>query len=151
MDDNEARYLIDQYNKYVSWRIRRDEVSLIAVSAMLACAALVSSTFALLVSSVAPFEPPASTLDRVNQWAHLITLLILLVMATLALSQIQIHRTQNWHKRRLARLEEYRFRHKSLPDSITFSEIVDPKQLKEKQLREELERAERSIMQRGHL
>ena len=28
MDDSEARYLIDQFNKYASWAVRRYEVSM---------------------------------------------------------------------------------------------------------------------------
>jgi hypothetical protein len=43
MDDDEARYLIDQYNKYASWHVGRGETRLGVTSLCLALLAVLTS------------------------------------------------------------------------------------------------------------
>jgi len=136
MDDDEARYLIDQFNKYVSWRVRRTELWLVETASLVSVIAL--------------------GIVLLNQGGYLSgwVLVIYLVIWTLLmlLGHVDSRRIDQTHKRlqkRIEALESYRFRSKSLPDEITFSKIIDPK-LKQDDLRELLERAEQDMMKRGH-
>jgi hypothetical protein len=45
MNDDDAKYLIDQFNKYASWKTKRDETALVSMALV---TALTAATIALL-------------------------------------------------------------------------------------------------------
>jgi hypothetical protein len=115
MNDDEARYLIDQYNKYVSWDVRLREVRLAVYFGLaLATAAILASLSLQLMS------PEAKYLLFPTFFIVLVVFFILFVRHIGMLES-----TYEDHRRRLCRLEDYRFKHKLLPDSITFKLIVE--------------------------
>lgn len=136
MDDDEARYLVDQFNKYVSWRVRRTELWLVEA--------------ALLVSVIALGIVLLNQGGLLSGWVLLIYLVAWILLILLVnIDSLRIDEAHKRYQKRIEALESYRFRNKSLPDEITFSKIIDPK-LKQDDLRELLERAEQDMMKRGH-
>jgi len=123
LDDNEARYLIDQYNTYISWRVGRGQLPLVVWSLFLAIAAVCVSIMALA-----------------EQYGLLALLPEYFLFAFLAAVLVVLYRTMRDDRRAvkmykgfetgLTDLEDYRRTHKSvpnmaLPDEITLKLLVE--------------------------
>jgi hypothetical protein len=117
MNDIEARYLIDQYNKYVSWAVRAREV-FFAVYFGFSMAGL-----ALLYSIAFQVMP---TEDK-----YALTLLAVVTlfafMWAFRIYDKRVISTYRSHRSCLCMLEDYRFKHRLLPDQVTFRKIVESK------------------------
>jgi hypothetical protein len=117
MNDDEARYLIDQYNKYVSWAVRVREVFFAVYFgfSMAGLALLYSIAFQVMPTEV---KPALTVLAVVTVFAFVTAFLI---YDRRFVSAYRSHRSC------LCMLEDYRFKHKSLPDQVTFRKIVESK------------------------
>lgn len=134
MDDNEARYLIDQYNKYASWGVRFFEILFPYFAVAVAIAALYFSSVSFRVS-----------------WMRAFVLAIGALACLMATTYLTITRHLK-HREQLILLEDHRFKYKRLPDSVTFKKIVrskfKPKDL-EKLLKESEPSEQREASARG--
>jgi hypothetical protein len=140
MNDDEARYLIDQFTKYAGIMLRNGELDLVFAAAAIAAVGVLFGISQLLIPSILLFGLPARTL--------ILTLTIGASVLLLVYSVETTHRKYEDFRKRLLLLEDYRSKYKSLPDTVTLN-IIESK--KREPLRNLLEEAERSIMQRGHL
>lgn len=118
MDDSEARYLIEQFNKYVSWKTRHGELELVALAVAVATAGLAVSVGGWVLRSVPP------TIVTIVLPAVLLLLVLVIVLDGLRQHR-RIERTYEDCEKRLMALEDYRSKHKALPDGITFRLIVE--------------------------
>jgi amino acid permease len=123
MKDDEARYLIDQFNKYASWGARRDEVFTGAYFALgIACLAVVVSIW----NQVLPTERRTSAFN-------IVLVVLLLLICVFFGSYLLVRRRYNFYERTLGMLEGYRSNHKSLPDGITLRLVIDkPEEVKKR-------------------
>jgi hypothetical protein len=118
MNDDEARYLIDQYNKHISWKTRHSELGFVAIAVAVATSAY--------VLSVATFFWRPASLDNVGWILAFATMLAGAVMILLIWRESRrVEKIYKDHEKRLTALENYRSRHKSLPDAITLKLIVE--------------------------
>jgi ABC-type transport system involved in cytochrome bd biosynthesis fused ATPase/permease subunit len=117
MNDDEARYLIDQFNKFASWRVRYFEILFPYLAVSVAIGALYFSS---------------SNLGWERTFVICISLLALLFIAGV----IVITRHAE-HKEQLVLLEDHRAKYKSLPDTVMLSELLKPKPKKLKRLLQE--------------
>jgi hypothetical protein len=127
MDDNEARYLIDQFNKYASWKARWWEI-------MFPFVAIILAADALYLSSV----PVGERFGLV--WAIVAGGFVVIAFVTMEHDR----RTRLGCEKRLILLEDYRSRHKlltsgALPDCTTFKTIIESKPEQLEKLLEESE------------
>ena len=113
MKDDDARYLIDQFNKQASWE-SGEWGRLIPYIALIAAL----EAFALSMSGIHA------------DIGVVITIFFVFLIIAIALSTAD-SLTRRSYRFRLDKLEDYRYRHKSLPDGITFRTIDywKPKQL----------------------
>lgn len=131
MDDSEARYLIDQFNKYASWKARWWEI-------MFAFLAIIVAADALYLSSV-----------PVGERFGLVWTIVAVVLVVIAFTTMEHDRRMRLgFEKRLTLLEGYRSRHKlvtsgALPDSVTFKAIIESKPEQLEKLLEESEPSER--------
>jgi hypothetical protein len=130
MNDDEARYLIDQYNKYASWGPRPFEVLLPYVAVALALMALFSP-------AVSPQESAVRTL---LYGVPILTIVVLTIVFIVG--------RYGRYKDQLVLLERFRSKYKSLPDSVTLDVLLKHNA---KKLTDLLDEAERHIGQTGHL
>jgi len=119
LDDDEARYLIDQFNKYASWDVRSWEI-------MLSFAAVLIAANALLLSSM---TEKSKTEMGIWVWGFSLALFVAVFVAAQRAIRGDSGK-RNRYRTILVRLEHYRCRHKSvpnkaLPDGITFKLIVE--------------------------
>jgi protein-S-isoprenylcysteine O-methyltransferase Ste14 len=118
LNDDEARYLIDQYNKYVSWKTRYNELTLVAVAISVAAASLGVAVAALILRSF-----------PTNVFGVIIGLVLLLLVLAMFYNgwrqHRRIERDYEEYEKRLVALENYRSEHRSLPDGVTFKLIVE--------------------------
>ena len=127
MDDSEARYVIEQFNKYASWVAKAIEPGLSFMALLIASSALVIVGWSIAV----PVESISFLLRQVLFW---ITIGIFIV--TVPVLTIPVHRAIDKcrdNEERLRMLEDYRFKYKSLPDTLTLETIVTntPEELRE--------------------
>lgn len=115
MDDNEARYLIDQFNKYASWNVRRLEPLLAYVA--------VSAALGVFFFSRNPFSD--SLLNSLVIYAA-----VMVYLAGASSVVVIVTNRHSGYRARLIVLEDYRSKHKSLPDTLTFSKIIKFKEFK---------------------
>jgi hypothetical protein len=121
--DDEARFLIDQFNKYASWRTRRREVAI-------AGAAFGVTIAAVYVSWVG--------YPNYTWWMLWSMQLLLLVLGVLVFAvSLAIADQIGDYSKRLRALEAYRSQHRSLPQSITFEIVVESKSDRLKKLLKE--------------
>ena len=117
MDDSEARYLIDQFNKYSSWFLKGLEVMYPMIAVALA---IVSLNFVLSnAMGLIPFSNLTIFL--------FVQILLLATVFAVFLASRSITRAHEHNQRKLIALEKYRSQHKSVPDSLTFEMIVKKK------------------------
>jgi hypothetical protein len=131
MNDDEARYLIGQCNSYVSWTERRYEVGATVFVFILAISALNLSLINL--------DPTMSSFFFLRLWKFEILHWAIWGSATFAavlfcVFYAFINRAYTGHERWLLALEKYRFKHKSLPDSISLRLIIKEPEEAEKRL-----------------
>jgi len=131
MDDDEARYLIDQFNKFASWRVRYFEILFPYLAVGVAIAALYFSSIG----------GESSSINRSIIAFGFVAFLI--ITTVLALDRHTRYREE------LVLLEGHRFKYKSLPDSVMFNRIVERK-FKPKDLKELLKREEERLLKRGY-
>lgn len=122
MKDDEARYLIDQFNKYASWSMRGEELRLMVLA----------PGFAIIAIGISIFfyeKLPWSVVDTI-----VISCLVIVVAAVVLQTLRRVLRTLDSYednRRRLLLLEDYRSMHEgtihALPDSVTFKKIVESK------------------------
>jgi hypothetical protein len=122
MKDDEARYLIDQFNKYASWSMRGEELRLMVLA----------PGFAIIAIGISIFfyeKLPWSAVDTI-----VISCLVIVVAAVVLQTLRRVLRTLDSYednRRRLLLLEDYRSMHEgtihALPDSVTFKKIVESK------------------------
>jgi len=122
MEDDEARYLIDQYNKYVSWAERLHETTATFVILTVAVTSLFLSVVSYFSRGGTNQDPTSNLFVFVFAWG----------MAGFAASvflwfSVSLRSRYLDHWRRLSILEDYRSRFKSLPDCITFRKVVESK------------------------
>jgi len=119
MNDNEARYLIDQFNKYASWNVTH-------WINMFPYLAILLAVFALSFS-LPEIDGEIVVLSNPMIRALIPSIAIILVVA----AAIWVGWRYNQDSRSLARcvvvLEKHRSRFKSLPDSITLEKLVQSK------------------------
>jgi hypothetical protein len=138
MKDDEARYLIDQYNKYAAWNAGYWSTSLPYLALFLATVALV---FSILFQT----EPSAFRTYPVDLIMILSAFgLLILVMVALLGSELKHIKEHLAFCDRLVMLEDHRSRYKSLPDALTFEKIISLKKLKTKDLETLLKESEPS-------
>jgi hypothetical protein len=112
--DSEARYLIDQFNKYTSWRTRDREVGIVGAAFGLTVAAMAVAAYGSSVGySKYPLFLPS-----------LYAILGVLGVLGFALSVLIIHEIRSCSKK-LKMLEVHRSGHRSLPPSVTFETITE--------------------------
>lgn len=133
MNDDEARYLIDQFNKYAYLKVRQAEIGLSRNIFVVATTAV----FIALMSLFLPQEHNVYTLG--------ITVLVFVVFFVLVVwSTRDFDRADERHKkyeRWLTALEDHRSKHKlrpnrALPDSISFKLLVEHPEDLDKLLKE---------------
>jgi hypothetical protein len=118
MDDDEARYLIDQYNKYVSWHVRGREIRLVETSLLLALFAIFLSLATGTVEEKVMALPNSVRLF-VYTFAALGMFLVVMRDGRKTRKEYKDSET------RLMLLEDHRSNFGSLPH-ITLSKIADP-------------------------
>lgn len=120
MSDDEAKFLIDQFNKYASWDVRSWEV-------MFPFVVVIIAANALLVSTI-----------KTDTWVWVITAILAVVVLIFAwLIMRADSKKRSRHKDLLLLLEDYRSKHKALPETITFNLIVQkPKEAEDALLKE---------------
>jgi hypothetical protein len=120
MNDAEARYLIDQYNKYVSWRTRRQELPLMACTlGVTIVVVFISLSSFLNASSAVPSRDFAIRLGVVA------IIIVFLVLGMFSWFLLKADCEQDVFAERLMLPEDYRFKHRALPNSITLRLIVE--------------------------
>jgi hypothetical protein len=124
MNDDEAKYLIDQYNKYASWRTKDTELGLSQWTAILAMLAILVSIVSLALRG-APLDIFSPVLGL--PWVYLWLTLAIVVVCFVMYARGYIETTGQYadDAYRLLILEKYRSRFHSLP-SLTLDKIVDP-------------------------
>jgi hypothetical protein len=124
MDDSEARYLIDQFNKFASWRLRREELRLTVLGPGIAI-------FAVGISVMFYDKHPWSSTDTILMICSSIALVTVILLLLRRLGRMFDGYADDIA--RLKALEEHRSKFKSLPNEISFCKIVDtkPKDLEE--------------------
>jgi len=118
-DDKQARYLIDQFNKYVSWVGRKKEVKISAAAVMLACVAGIVAVYNITGTLAYEFGQILS-----SQAIHLFAVAFLIIGLRWLCCAWKISREYENNERKLTALEDYRSRHKSLPEGLTFQCII---------------------------
>jgi lipopolysaccharide export LptBFGC system permease protein LptF len=120
MDDGEARYLIDQFNKFASWRIAETQFELSQSATLIALLAVGLSVVGI---SWQYTKPP-------TEFAFVSTLFLMVIVLGIYVAMRREYRAvRAEHKddaSRLLALEDHYSRFKSLP-SITLAKIVDSK------------------------
>ena len=142
MDESEARYLIDQFNKFASWRLTRWNYAYPVLTLLVAAMAIFYSLTGTY-QAVILLEHPYSEITRAAAWTFFF------VMAGVSAFTVGGYGKEvRFLQERLAILEDYRFKHKALPDSVPFTVMVErcPEQL-EKLLKE----SEQEIARHGRL
>jgi hypothetical protein len=132
VDDSEARYLIDELNRYAAWRTARSQLDFSGWTIAIAFFA-----FCLAVLSIFAVNFPMELASRTVLLALVLPILFL-GLAVWAVLWIRgdyekARREQGDDEKRLLTLEDYRSKRKSLPDGITLRKIVGltPEELKE--------------------
>lgn len=144
MDDSEARYLIDQYNKYASWKTRHGELELVGLAVAVATTGL--------AVSIAGWFWRTSTTDTIVMVLPVPMLLLVFVMLVIGWREhLRIRRAYEDHEKRLTALERYRSRNKSLPDTLTFSKIIKFEEFKTEDMEKLLQKSEQEIARHGRL
>ena len=120
MDDDDAKFLIDQFNKFASWRIAQSQFEFSQWATFLALVALALS---VMIISWQLIKPP-------TEFAVVI-MVSLMVIACVAYVMMRkeyraVRAEHNNDASRLLALEEHYLRFKSLP-SITLAKLVDSK------------------------
>lgn len=116
LDDSEAKYLIDQFNKYSSWFLKGYEPWYSAMAMTVAGIALmVVITNNLNLLKLSPFWGVAM------YFVVLVGVMVMLI--TIARFTLEMTREHERNAKKLIALENYRSKHKSLPDSLTFETI----------------------------
>ena len=119
VDDSEARYLIDQFNKYASWSVSH-WINILPYVAILV------SVFALSFSlPETGWEVPLLSDPMLRLYLPL-GVILLAIGASLSAAWKYNQETHSFEER-LFVLERYRSKHKSLPDEVTFEWIVKSK------------------------
>jgi len=118
MDDSEARYLIDQFNKYASWIMKGPEL-------VIPILALIVASMALVISVMNPLGlfsryPPPWNSVALAVFAS--PILALWLLWSRIFNKIIDEYGQN--RRRLIALMDHYSKYRSLPDSLTFGTIV---------------------------
>lgn len=121
MNDDDSRYLIDQFNKYASWTVRRAEVELVGAGVVGTMLAIVV-TLMYYSGMFASASFPANLL-----YLLFLALGILIIVRQIGKIPKAIQQELERSTRRLVALEDYRSKHGSLPDGITFKRIVESK------------------------
>ena len=117
MDDNEARYVIDQFNKYASWNVGR-------WISMLPYLAIVMAVFAISFSlPETDWNVPFLSNPTIGLLVPLGTIL-LVIGVTMGVGW-KYNQDSRSLSRRLFILEDHRSRFKSLPDEVTFTRVVE--------------------------
>lgn len=121
VDDSDARYLIDQYNKYASWDVTSWQIMLPYIAVIIAAMALL-----------------AYSLPR-NDWIWLVNQLVYIAVLIIGGRVMNEDRKKrSGHKDLLLRLEDHRSkayarlpRGKALPDELTLELLInEPEQVK---------------------
>ncbi|MCJ7505564.1 hypothetical protein MUP05_03710 [Candidatus Bathyarchaeota archaeon] len=126
MNDDEARYLIDQFNKYASWASRGAELAFSAQALAVAFWALMISVMNLL-GFFSWILPPWNTV--------MVAVFVIPVMGLMVLSMRHYRKVDDEYRqdrRRLIALMDHYSKCRFLPDILTFATIVKwkPDQLK---------------------
>lgn len=140
MKDDEARYLIDQFNKHAGVMFRNEELDLVLVAAGIAAIGVLLGLNQVLGATRLLF-------DFSTRMTILTIAIGALIFALIYFIQV-IRRKYEDFQKRLLLLEDYRSQYKSLPDTVTLNIIeAEKRELLENLLKE----AERSVIQSGHL
>jgi hypothetical protein len=119
MKDDEARYLIDQYNKFASYRMGETHFQFSNWAVVFAACAI--------LTSVIPIAWRGAQLDVMTSLVFpLVILTIAALFAILAFRNY--HKAHKQHENDmdiLMLLEDYRSTHKGLPDTITLGKITN--------------------------
>lgn len=118
MDDTEAKFLIDQFNKYASWRSKKEEMRLTMFGLALAIFAMGFSVYFF-------DKRPWSWVDTI--FMICLTIAVGVGIFTVTRAVRRVFSTYEDDTDRLKALEKYRFENKKLPDTVTFEKITDPK------------------------
>jgi len=115
MSNDEAKFLIDQFNKFASWRWRREELRLTVLGPGIAI-------FAIGIS-VLFYEHPFSSTSIALMYGLSIALIVVILLMLRRLGGMFDGYAD--YIARLKALEEHRSKFKSLPESISFATLVD--------------------------
>lgn len=119
LDDSEARYLIDQFNKYSSWFFKGLEPMYPTTIALIAVVAMSLTIFQAL---------GLAQLPDLSRLIHVIIIVLLLaVTIIMMLISTDITKEHESNLKKFIALENYRSKHKSLPDSLTLNKIIASK------------------------
>jgi hypothetical protein len=113
MDNGEAKHLIDQYNKLVSWGFVDYQMALSCIAVAIATAAFTICFMDSLVSG-GPFRYGSD-----DELVHVVMGVYLFTLAAAAYAFLGVCRAQSRHRGKILILEEYRAKNRGLPDSIT--------------------------------
>jgi len=123
MDKEDAKYLIDQFNKYASWSmIQHYQLSLTLDPLLVSVLALfVSSGFVLF-----PDLSRSSIYARIGFIAFLIVVFLFVQRRAIRkFNEASLEQDEN--ETVLQLLMDFYLRHKSLPDNLTFEQVVSGK------------------------
>lgn len=147
MDDNEARYLIDQYNKYASWSTARIQFYFSEWTISFAGVAVCIAILGLFAANI-PADGPYRTY-MLGVFAPVSIMILVAVGARQVYRDLgKAKKEQEEDEKCLLTLEEHRSKYKSLPDGLTLTKIVESELDELKKL---LEESEKEIARHGRL
>jgi len=123
MNDEQARYLIDQFNKYASWAPRLYEMALTGTGTFIAYLAL-----SLVILGTYGWEPKSVYAEisiEFARWGSLAIVVVTMYLFGKAIAGIRGEHTRN--RQILVALENYRSQFRSLPDTIALKKLVEVK------------------------
>jgi hypothetical protein len=128
MNDEEARYLIDQFNRYVSWNTTRTQLSLSGWIIVLAFSAFGVSVFGLFASNLPLVEPYRTYLFCFAATGVLLSLFA--VSAIMIIREFRsIPKTEENYRDALLHWKNIApntsLPNKALPDGITFKLVIE--------------------------
>jgi hypothetical protein len=118
LDDLEARYLIDQFNKYASWFLKGKEPMYALTALGLTGSAILFTMYAIL--------GVYQLLPNFVVWIWFFGIIFAMAYLYRKLQDLTklLLRENEDNRKRLIALENYRMKHRSLPDETTFEKIV---------------------------
>ena len=124
LNKDDAKYLIDQFNKYASWSVGQP------AQMILSWAAIGITIATIVITSIHPelfpwIRDPNSPIHYLYYWVILVLVSVSIVVTILIVFTSLLGHMRNEGKLRL--LMDYWHRHQSLPDDLTFDKIIDSK------------------------